>query len=423
MKSTRTRDGARRQRGAIAIMVALSLVTLMLAIGLVLDLGHLYVTKAELQNAADACALSAARELNDLSTGAINRATAAGLTAGNRHRIDLQGVDMRTEGMGIQPADVTFSDTRDGVYAREVRATTRYVRCAPRETNIQSVAMWFMAIAGIADWNLSAQAVARQVGGQGPCAIPLAMCTTATPSTPNLGFVTGTWYSGRLAAGTALMGNYDWVRFEGQGAKTLGELLAGQGMCNLDKERVDAEPGVSGGAAQAWNTRFGLYSGTWNDIDLYPPDGTGYAYTPNRVTRKGDTIAGSWPNAEPQNAYPDYIARANETHDPFNPSSLLADNGKPVVLPGNPAPITAVLHAEKSQDRRMVFAPVISCKDWAPNKKNMEVLDYACALIPAPIDDPNTDARLEFRGLMKQGGCGGFGIPGNAGPPVPALVR
>ena len=423
MKLTRTRNGARRQRGAIAIMVAFSIVTLLLVIGLVLDLGHLYVTKAELQNAADACALSAARELNDLSTGAINRATAAGLTAGNRHHIDLQGIDMRAEGMGIQPVDVTFSDTRDGAYTREVRATTRYVRCAPRETNINSVAMWFMTIAGTMDWDLSAQAVARQVGGQGPCAIPLAMCTTATPSTPNLGFITGTWYSGRLAAGTAENGNYGWVRFEGQGGKTLGEILAGQGMCNLDKERVDAEPGVSGGAAQAWNTRFGLYAGTWNDIDLYPPDGTGYAYTPDRVTKKGVTLPGSWPAAEPQNAYPDYVVRTNGTHDPFNPTSMLDDNGKPVVLPGNPAPLTAALHGEKGQDRRMVFVPVISCPDWAPNKKNMSVLDYACALMLSPIDDADVDVRLEFRGLMRQGGCAAFGIPGNVGPPVPALVR
>lgn len=419
----RQRTGPQRERGAIAVVVAFSLVAMLLMIGLVLDLGHLYITKAELQSAADACALSAARELNDLSSGAMNRATAAGITVGNRHRIDLQGVDMRAEGMGIVPADVTFSDERDGTYTREVRATTRYVRCAPRETNVNSVAMWFMSLVGQADWNLSAEAVARQVGGQGPCAIPLAMCTTADPSTPNLGLVTGTWYLGKLGAGSATTGNYDWIRFEGQGAKSLGELLAGGGMCNLGRERVDAEPGVSGSAAQAWNTRFGLYSGTWNDIDAYPPDGTGFAYTPDRVDKKGVTIPGSWPAGEPQNAYANYQGRTNVTHEPFDPNSMLADNGKPVVLPGNPAPLSSALHAEKGQDRRMVFAPVISCKDWAPNKKNIEVLDYACALMLAPIDDPNTDARLEFRGLMKRGSCAGFGIPGDLGPPVPALVR
>lgn len=423
MRLRHDRTGTTRQRGAIAVMVAVSLVTLLLMVGLVLDLAHLYVTKAELQSAADACALSAARELNDRGTGAVNRATWAGITVGNRHRIDLQGVDMGAEGAGIQPADVTFSDNRDGPYAREVRSTTRYVRCAPRETNVKSVAMWFMHLMGVGSWDLSAFAVARQVGGQGPCAIPLAMCTTATPSVPNLGFVTGTWYAGRLSPGSAVMGNYDWIRFEGQGGQDLGEVLAGQGMCNVGPARVDSEPGVGSGAAMAWNTRFGLYAGAWNDIDRYPPDGTGHAYTPNRLDNKGNTIPGSWPNAEPQNAYPDYQARSNELNSPFDPLTLLADNGKPAMLPGNPAPLSQALHASKGQERRMVFAPVIRCTDWEPNKRNMEVLDYACALMLAPISDPHTEVKLEFRGLMKQGACAGFGIPGNIGPPVPALVR
>lgn len=401
----RQRTSPQRERGAVAVVVAFSLMAMLLMIGLVLDLGHLYITKAELQSAADACAISAARELNDLSAGAMNRATAAGITVGNRHRIDLQGVDMRAEGMGIVPADVTFSDERDGPYAREVRATTRYVRCAPRETNVKSVAMWFMSLVGQADWNLSAEAVARQVGGQGPCAIPLAMCTTADPSTPNLGFVTGTWYHGRLGAGTAQTGMYGWVNFEGQGAKDLDEILAGQGMCNLDKERVDGAGGGKSSTAMAWNTRFGLYSGPWKDSDQYPPDGTGYAYTPL-----------SWTNTEPQNAYADYVTRANVSHDPFNPASL------PDTLPGNPPPSDQALHRDKGQDRRMVFAPVISCTDWAPNKKNIVVLDYACALMLAPIAGPD-EVKMEFRGLMRQGNCAGLGIPGDLGPPVPALVR
>ena len=297
------------------------------------------------------------------------------------------------------------------------------MRCAPRETNVKSVALWFMGMAGLADRALSAEAVARTVGGQGPCAIPLAMCTTATPSVPNLGFVTGTWYSGRLSAGSALMGNYDWVRFEGQGGKTLGEILAGQGMCNLGPERVDAEPGVTGSAAQAWNTRFGLYSGQWNDIDLYPPDGTGYAYTPNRSTRRASRSPAAGPRASRRTPSRTTRRRRTGPTTRSTPARMLADNGKPAVLPGSPAPLDSTLHATKGQERRMVFAPVISCTEWAPNKKNIQVLDYACALMLAPLDDPGTEARLEFRGLMKQGSCAGFGIPGNVGPPVPALVR
>lgn len=66
------------QRGAIALMTALLLIFVLLPFtGLVLDLGHLYIAKSELQNAADAAALAGAKELNHTSggvTAAVNKA-------------------------------------------------------------------------------------------------------------------------------------------------------------------------------------------------------------------------------------------------------------------------------------------------------------------------------------------------------------
>jgi hypothetical protein len=390
-----------------------------LVLGLVIDLGHLYVAKTELQNAADACALGGARELNDLSTGALDRATAAAMTTGNRNKVDLQ-----KDSVNIVAADVTFSDALGGPYSRAVDSGTIYVRCAPHETNPKSIVMWFMTVTGLKSWNMTAEAVARPVGGQSFCAIPLTMCTTAAPGTPNLGFVAGTWYSGRLAAGTATTGNYDWVSFEGQtGGSDLGEAIAGPGVCNLSANTIDSKPGVDTGVAQAWNTRFGLYSGKYKDIDSYPPDRTGYAYTPNKTGSKGNILPGSWPAAPPQNAYADYLVHKSITHDPYNPTALLDKNGKAVNLPGNPSPLSQALHASKGQDRRMVFVPVLACKNWAANKKNMPVLDYACAFMISPVDNPGSDVQLEFRGLKSQGTCGSMGFPGESGAPVPALVK
>src|SRR3990167_4880467 len=46
-----------RQRGAVAIMVGLSLVVLVVMLALVMDLGQHHITRTELQNAADAGAL------------------------------------------------------------------------------------------------------------------------------------------------------------------------------------------------------------------------------------------------------------------------------------------------------------------------------------------------------------------------------
>ncbi len=414
----------RRQQGAVAVIVAFSVVALVLMLGLVLDLGHLYVAKNELQNAADACALSGARELNDLSTGTLDRATSAARTAGNANRVDLQ-----RDAVEILPADVTFSASSDGPFVRVITSTTKYVRCAPHESNLKSVVLWFMAITGLTQWDVSAVAIARPVAGQSLCAIPIAMCTEAPTEKENdYDFVKGQWYSGRLAAGTAEQGNYEWVRFPGQqGGKDLADILAGQGMCDVGPDRVDAEPGVTTGVAQAWNTRFGLYSGAYNDIDLYPPDRTGYAYTRYAYDdEKGNTIDGSWtepPHSPPQNAYADYLTRKNSTHDPYNPMALQKKNGTPVNLPGNPSPLSRDLHASRGQDRRVVFVPVIACKSWAPNKKNIPVLDYACAFMIAPVDDPDIDVQLEFRGLKSRSDCGSTGFPGGFGPPVPALVK
>jgi Flp pilus assembly protein TadG len=72
----------KRQQGAVAIMVGLSLFILVGMLAVVVDLGHLYVAKTELQNAADAAALAGAKELNG---------TAAGVTAATAKAIDLAG--------------------------------------------------------------------------------------------------------------------------------------------------------------------------------------------------------------------------------------------------------------------------------------------------------------------------------------------
>jgi len=77
-----------RQHGAVAIIVALSLVALVGMLGLVVDLGHLYVTKTELQNAADAAALSGAKEL-DRSLAGVNRARGKAIEAASKNKYNL----------------------------------------------------------------------------------------------------------------------------------------------------------------------------------------------------------------------------------------------------------------------------------------------------------------------------------------------
>ncbi|HET9576438.1 MAG TPA: TadE/TadG family type IV pilus assembly protein, partial [Usitatibacter sp.] len=164
--------GRRHQGGAIAIMVAISIVTLVLMVGLVLDLSHLFIVKHELQNAADACALSGARELSDPSEGLLERATGAAKAAGEANRVDLQ----RDAVAIAELVEVKFSDAFDGTYEHAVTPNTRYVKCLPHESDPKSVAMWFMQLAGIFERSLSAEAIARREENPPLCAIPLALC-------------------------------------------------------------------------------------------------------------------------------------------------------------------------------------------------------------------------------------------------------
>ena len=62
----------RKQKGAVAIIFGLTAVVLLSMGGLVLDMGHLYIVKAELQNAADAAALAGARRLDETAAGITN---------------------------------------------------------------------------------------------------------------------------------------------------------------------------------------------------------------------------------------------------------------------------------------------------------------------------------------------------------------
>lgn len=69
----------KRQGGAVAIIVGFSLVLLIGFLAMVIDLGHLYLAKSELQNGADAAALAGAKELIGTATGvtsAVNKAIA-----------------------------------------------------------------------------------------------------------------------------------------------------------------------------------------------------------------------------------------------------------------------------------------------------------------------------------------------------------
>jgi Flp pilus assembly protein TadG len=77
-------------RGVTAVFVAIVLTALAGFLALVINVGHGYVIRNQLQNAADASALAAARELDGTDAG-LTAATDVAVDYAGRHRTDAQG--------------------------------------------------------------------------------------------------------------------------------------------------------------------------------------------------------------------------------------------------------------------------------------------------------------------------------------------
>lgn len=416
----------KRQRGAVAVLVGLLFVFVLIGVaGIVLDLGRLFVSKTELQNAADACALAAARELNvpSRTLAVLTRAENAGITVGNRHRSDFQNVPVLFE----SDQDVTFSETLTGAYVTKGAASpnVRYARCTRR---IAGYFQWFPQLLWLGGTTtvqspVGATAVATLQGGATACAIPLAMCSQAAPSPctvpggtlDRFGLCIGQWYSGALGAHNAITGNFNWVDFtpHGGGVGEIEDALAGPGVCDVDTSRAveHAEPGNMTALREGWNSRFGLYrpGGGHLDADSAIPDFTGHAYGPT-----------NWPQS--QLAYPDYLTKQT-SYAPYPGDGVTGLDTR------NPRfnPISRAEHA-LGGDRRVVSMPIVNCATWGSGHA-ATVSGWACALmVQTWPESPTGVLKLEYLGEVGVAGVpcatyGQSGGPGGFGPRVPTLVQ
>ncbi|WP_298235033.1 pilus assembly protein TadG-related protein [uncultured Azohydromonas sp.] len=158
------------QRGVVAVMFALSLVLLVGFTGLALDGARLYINKAELQNAADACALAAAQEL-DPALPNFARAHAAGMLAATRNFIDLQS-------QGVPPENVTveFAASANAAVWNLTGLALPSDLVARCTVAPPALALWFMPALGIDNAAVKAAAAAsRNIAGLN-CAKGLGNC-------------------------------------------------------------------------------------------------------------------------------------------------------------------------------------------------------------------------------------------------------
>lgn len=434
-----------RQRGAVAVVVGLVMVVLVGFIGLALDGGHLYLTKTELQNTADSCALAASYELTGAPTiapAAFARAEAAGRLVGRQNNVDFQG-------SGIVDGDiiVEFGTVLSGggwVSAASAAPTSKYVRCTLTRGGI---APWFMQVMGFGNQTVSSLATATLAPAQNNCAVPMALCTKG--SAPSYGYTAGEWvpmgYSqnGGASGVDNYTGNFRWIDFDpssttpgcsGGGANELACLLAGTGQCSLPAPTGAActssgsanptpscvgQTGAINALDKAYNTRFGVYApgGSYSPATA-PPDFTGNSYSTENWTLGSNAFNGSV--AGQTNFKNSRAANLPVT----NPAGV-----SPVFFANNDTIATQQQHISSGADRRLVTVPIVDCSSFAGGQ-HAPVRAYACVLLLDPYRRQGNDvqSRLEYIGPSNASGspCSTSGVTGGSssiGPMVPSLVQ
>ncbi|HEV7473840.1 MAG TPA: pilus assembly protein TadG-related protein [Pyrinomonadaceae bacterium] len=147
------RKNRKGERGSVLAMTALSMLSMLLAAGLAIDISHFYTAKAELQNAADAAALAAASQLNSSSGGiqlAVTEATKS-----------LNNYDFSNP-VTITGANVTFSNNLNGTYVDSATAqgSATTMRFAKVTLSPKPVDATLLAIVIARTQNLTATATA-----------------------------------------------------------------------------------------------------------------------------------------------------------------------------------------------------------------------------------------------------------------------
>ena len=270
-RSNKQAGNRKRERGSILATSAIGMLSILLAVGLGIDISRFYLTKTELQNAADAAALAAVSALDTSPNGiteAVNRAVAT-----------MNKYDFRSTNVPFPRSNVLFAVNLEpeGAYVNEAAASApglaskiRFVRVT---TDPSSVPVSFAVSVLGSSKNLTATATA---GMSVPLNIicnflPVSVIDYGTPITP------GQTYTFRASSGTSVSpGNYQILAVAGEGGKDVRiGLGAGVDRCASPGEEyaVDTKPGVTAGAVrQGLNTRFDEYQTSQLDPALMPPD-------------------------------------------------------------------------------------------------------------------------------------------------------
>lgn len=199
------------ERGATAVQVLVILVPVIFGVmGFAVDLGRLYLVRAELKTAANAMALAAAEQLIGTETALDSASSAARLAlddgsgAGNRYNFGMLQIGATTGFLASQVSDPVFYTTASAAAGSDgseesdeaTGATARYVRVSL--TAEAPLFFWsFLPLASERKTSITAHAVA---GVSAPlctaCGIePLAIAALSQEDTTNFGFEPNVQYT------------------------------------------------------------------------------------------------------------------------------------------------------------------------------------------------------------------------------------
>lgn len=265
---TRDRKG---ERGSILALSALGMLSVLLAVGLGVDISHFYLVKTELQNAADASALAAASAINSNPSGVVEGTTRA-VTAMNSYEFNNTNIT-------FPRSNVLWAVNLNGPYMSEADAsapaTAQNIRFVKVTTPDSPVGVSFAAMVLGSSKNLSASATAG-------LSIPLNTFCNFIPlsvliDNDTTKLIPGTVYTIRAGTGgSPSPGNYQILAVAGRGGVDVGfGIGAGVDACAKVGEEysVDTKPGITAGKVRTGiNSRFDDYQGSQLDPNQEPPD-------------------------------------------------------------------------------------------------------------------------------------------------------
>ena len=286
----------KKERGNVLAYTVLSALFLFFAVGLGVDLSHLYLAKTELQNAADAAALAGASALTPHDAASITTAVDRAVTTMNLNKYNFNNKSLRCND-GHRPRNVrlvTFAINLDQTWYTEAQATAsagiyskvRFVKVFTPSVGI-SVFFAPQSSAPRRTW----RPMRRQVFRFPECSVLYGAAFAVAPdpgqdfpawaqgSCPTAGiqpdgcnpakqFCKGCKYTIRYEGGTGpSAGNYNILACAGNGASVVRDALAAYGdSCKCGNvspgDTITTEPGVAAGpVAQGLNVRFDQYGG------------------------------------------------------------------------------------------------------------------------------------------------------------------